>query len=105
LRTAGTKKKTKEKEKERKQNNISKITNAKMTGGVAQVVMCLPSKHKSLSSTFRLKKKCCCFKSLSYGIICYTAICKYFNLLKKLFKLKYTLKAGDIEVCMKRRAV
>jgi hypothetical protein len=34
-----------------KQDPISKITNAKRNGGVAQVVMQMPSKHETLNST------------------------------------------------------
>jgi hypothetical protein len=43
----------------KKQNN-HKITTAKSTGGMVQVVECLPTKHKALSSnleTTREKKK------------------------------------------------
>jgi hypothetical protein len=41
-----------------KQDPISKITNAKRVGRVAQVVECLPSKHEvELSSTSSIKKK------------------------------------------------
>jgi hypothetical protein len=35
---------------------ILKITNAKRAGGVAQIVMCLPSKHKALSLTSKTPK-------------------------------------------------
>jgi hypothetical protein len=34
----------------KKQNLIFKITRGKRAGGMAQVVECLPSKHKALSS-------------------------------------------------------
>jgi hypothetical protein len=40
-----------------KQDPISKIINAERAGGVIQVVELLPSKHKTLISTFSTTKK------------------------------------------------
>jgi hypothetical protein len=41
----------------KKQDPISKITRAKMVGGMAQVVQCLPSKYEALNSNPSTSKK------------------------------------------------
>jgi hypothetical protein len=49
-----------------KQDPISKIINAERAGGVIQVVELLPSKHKTLISTFSTTKK---KKRIGYTIL------------------------------------